>query len=286
MHPEPEVSVPPAFLALASILMWSTVAWLSLMLRHVPPFLLVGLALLIGAGVGLARVADWRAATPRLLALGVYGLFGFHFFLFTALRLAPPIEANLVNYLWPLLIVVLAPLIVPGVSLTARHVVAGLLGFAGAALLATGGGIAIRSEHLPGYACALASALIWSTYSLLTRRLGDFPTGTVGAFCAVSGLLSLVCHAAWEAPVTLVAADWAWIAALGVFPLGLAFFTWDAAMKRGDPRMIGTLSYLTPLLSTAWLALSGQGSLGLVSVIAMAFIVGGALLGSAPRRSA
>ncbi|MFN0162516.1 MAG: DMT family transporter [Burkholderiales bacterium] len=277
------MNLPPAILALASILMWSTVAWLSLTLRHVPPFLLVGLALLIGAVVGLARIADWRAATPKLMALGVYGLFGFHFFLFTALRLAPPIEANLVNYLWPLLIVVLAPLIVPGVKLTVRHVAAGLLGFVGAALLATGGSIAIRTEHLPGYACALAAALIWSTYSLFTRRLGDFPTGTVGAFCAVSGLLSLACHAAWEAPVSLTAADWAWIAALGVFPLGLAFFTWDAAMKRGDPRMIGTLSYLTPLLSTAWLALSGQGQLGWLSIVAMLAIVGGAVLGSGLR---
>ncbi|MBL8378408.1 MAG: DMT family transporter [Burkholderiales bacterium] len=277
--------MPPVLLALASILMWSSVAWLSLTLRHVPPFLLVGLALIIGATVGLARWRDWRAATPGLMVLGIYGLFGFHFALFTALRHAPPIEANLVNYLWPLLIVVLAPLFVPGVRLAARHVAGGVAGFAGAALLASGGSFALRAEHLFGYACALAAALIWSTYSLLTRRMGDFPTGTVGAFCLASGALSLACHALWEPAVSLPAADWAWIAALGVFPLGLAFFTWDAAMKRGDPRMIGTLSYLTPLLSTAWLALSGQGSLGLMSLIALALIVGGAALGSMPRRS-
>ena len=50
-----------------------------------------------------------RVSWP-LLALGVYGLFGFHFLLFISLRLAPPVEANLVNYLWPLGIVVMAPL--------------------------------------------------------------------------------------------------------------------------------------------------------------------------------
>lgn len=276
--------MPPFVLALASILMWSTVAWLSLALRHVPPFLLVGLALLFGALVGLARWRDWRAATPRLLALGVYGLFGFHFFLFTALRLAPPIEANLVNYLWPLLIVVLAPLIVPGVRLGARHVVGGVLGFAGAALLASGGSFAIEARHLAGYACAVASALIWSTYSLLTRRVAPFPTGTVGVFCLVSGLLSLTCHYALEAPVQLLVADWRWIAVLGLFPLGLAFFTWDAAMKRGDPRAIGTLSYLTPLLSTLWLAVSGMGKLTPMAGVAMLAIIGGAALGSLPGR--
>jgi drug/metabolite transporter (DMT)-like permease len=276
--------MPPLALALVSILLWSTVAWLSLKLAHIPPFLLVGICLLIGAICGAARLRDWRAATPKLMALGVYGLFGFHFFLFTALRHAPPIEANLINYLWPLLIVVLAPLIVPGTVLTARHVGAALIGFGGAALLATGGRFSIEMAHLFGYGCALASAVIWSTYSLLTRRMPAFPTGTVGAFCAVSGLLSLACHGLWEKTPAIATSDWLWMAAIGIGPLGIAFFTWDAAMKRGDPRVIGTLSYLTPLLSTLWLAFSGAGTLGPMALVAMAAIIGGAVLGSAPAR--
>jgi drug/metabolite transporter (DMT)-like permease len=278
--------VPPLALALVSILLWSTVAWLSLKLAHIPPFLLVGICLLIGALCGATRASDWRAATPRLLALGVYGLFGFHFFLFTALRNAPPIEANLINYLWPLLIVVLAPVILPGTPLTARHVSAALIGFAGAALLATGGSFAIDAGHWFGYACALASALIWATYSLLTRRMPAFPTGTVGAFCAVSGALALLCHWLWEPAAHIATSDWWWMAAIGAGPLGIAFFTWDAAMKRGDPRVIGILAYLTPLLSTLWLAWSGAGTLGPLALSAMAAIIGGALLGTVPARRA
>ncbi len=273
-------------LALVAILLWSSAAWLSLKLAHIPPFLLVGVSLLIGAACGASHLRDWRAATPRLLALGVYGLFGFHFFLFTALRQAPPIEANLVNYLWPLLIVLLAPLIIPGVRLRSRHVIGGLAGFGGAVLLATGGRFEVDERHLFGYGCALASALIWSTYSLLTRRVAPFPSGTVGAFCALSGMLSLFCHWLWEPPASFAAADWLWVAALGVGPLGIAFFVWDAAMKRGDPRMIGTLAYLTPLLSTLWLALSGVGSLGPLSLVAMLAIVGGAAIGSLPGKRA
>ncbi len=273
--------MPPLALALISILLWSTVAWLSLKLAHIPPFLLVGICLLIGALCGATHLRDWRAASPRLLMLGVYGLFGFHFFLFTALRLAPPIEANLINYLWPLLIVVLAPLFLPGTVLTARHVIAALIGFGGAALLVTGGAFRIESGHLVGYGCALASALIWSTYSLLTRRVPAFPTGTVGAFCAVSGVLALVCHGLWEPAAAITGADWLWMAAIGIGPLGLAFFTWDAAMKRGDPRAIGTLSYLTPLLSSLWLAWSGAGTLGPLALAAMVAIIGGAVLGTA-----
>ena len=276
--------MPPLVLALISILLWSTVAWLSLKLAHIPPFLLVGICLLIGAACGAMRLRDWRAANLRLMALGVYGLFGFHFFLFTALRNAPPIEANLINYLWPLLIVVLSPVIVPGTPLTGRHVAAALIGFGGAALLATGGKFSVEAGHLFGYGCALASAVIWSTYSFLTRRMPAFPSGTVGAFCAVSGLLSLACHRLWEPAAPIAGSDWMWMAAIGIGPLGIAFFTWDAAMKRGDPRVIGTLSYLTPLLSTLWLAFSGAGTLGPLALLAMAAIIGGAVLGTVPAR--
>ena len=130
--------------------------------------------------------------------------------------------------------------------------------------------------------CALASALIWATYSLLTRRMPAFPSGTVGAFCALSGILSLLCHLLWEPAARFVAFDWFWLAALGIGPLGLAFYNWDAAMKRGDPRGIGTLAYLTPLLSTLWLALSGVGGLGPLAIVAMLATVGGAVLGSMP----
>ena len=104
----------PHWLALGAIFLWATLAPLGVALSHVPPFLLTGLALLVGSLVALPlsgfRLSGWRVSLSTL-ALGVYGLFGFHFLLFIALRHAPPVQANLVNYLWPLLMVVLG---VPG----------------------------------------------------------------------------------------------------------------------------------------------------------------------------
>jgi drug/metabolite transporter (DMT)-like permease len=88
--------------SLAAIALWGTLAYLALQLSRIPPFLLVGCALVIGSLCSIHRVAQWRVAF-RTLLLGVYGLFGFHFCLFMALRYAPPVEANLINYLWPLL---------------------------------------------------------------------------------------------------------------------------------------------------------------------------------------
>ncbi|MFI5303040.1 MAG: EamA family transporter, partial [Polyangiales bacterium] len=123
--------------ALTAITLWSTLALLSVKLAAIPPFLLVGCALTIGGACSLHRVREWRVPLSTLL-LGVVGLFVYHLCLFVALRLAPPVEANLLNYLWPLLIVLLTPLFFRGVRLTFRHVAAALLGFGGAALVVTG----------------------------------------------------------------------------------------------------------------------------------------------------
>ena len=264
--------------ALGAIFLWGLLAALAVMLAAVPPFLLTGIALSIGALVG-GRALLRRPPPLAALALGVYGLFGFHFFLFLALRRAPPVEANLVNYLWPLLIVLLAPLLVPGVRWSARHGIAALMGFGGAALLIGSSATALGQGEMLGYAFAATSALIWSTYSLLTRRFRDFPTGYVSWFCIVSGVASLACHFAFEPRYVPKAFDWPWLVVLGIGPMGAAFFLWDFALKRGDPRAIGNLAYLTPLLSTLVLVLTGAGSLGPVALAAMVLILAGAWLG-------
>ena len=286
-------------LALAAIGLWGTLAWLGVRLASTPPFLLVGAALTLA---GVASTPLWRRwRVPfRVLLLGVYGLFGFHFFLFSALRLAPPLEANLINYLWPLLMVLMAPLFVRDARLTAWHVAGGLLGFAGAL-------VAISDGHLPtaapravdagsraadsawGYAAALLSAFIWASYSLygqrLRRRGVTYPTAAIGLFCLVSGLLSLACHQVLEAPYRFAPADLVPLAVLAIGPMGAAFFLWDAALARGDARRIGTLAYSTPLISTALLGADDPSRFGWPIAVALVLVVGGAIVGTRAGRA-
>lgn len=280
-------------LALATIGLWASLAALGTALAHVPPFLLTGLGLLAGSVIALPLARfDLRrlAVTPQALGVGVYGLFGYHFLVFSALQLAPPVAANLVNYLWPLGIVLLAPLLLPGVRLTAAHLLAALVGFAGAAIaiLGRGAGAAEAARNAPlGFACAAGAALIWSSYSVLSKRLAStrhaFPTAAIGTFGLVSAALSLVCHALLEPAVSLSARDVLLIALLGVGPLGGAFFLWDAALKRGDARQIGVLAYLTPLLSTLLLlGTTGQPLTGSVA-LATLLILGAAVVGTRAR---
>lgn len=271
--------------ALGAIAMWASLASLGVSLTHVPPFLLTGIALIIGSVPAWPFVArdpsQWRIPL-RTLALGVYGLFAYHFLLFIALRYAPAVEANLVNYLWPLFIVVLAPVLLPGVRLRLAHVAAALLGFGGAAI-AIVGGRELSGELAWGYLPALAAAFIWASYSLLTKRVAAFPTTAIGLFGLVSGALSLLCHVLLEPATALRWRDWALLALLGLGPLGASFFLWDKALKLGDARQIGILSYITPLASTTLLVLVSGRPFSSSIVIATGLILAAAVLGMRAR---
>ena len=271
--------------ALGAIALWASLASLGVSLTHIPPFLLTGIALIIGsvpAWPFVLRAPSQRRIPARTLALGVYGLFAYHFLLFIALRHAPPVEANLVNYLWPLFIVVLAPVVLPGVALRLPHVLAALLGFGGAAI-AIAGGRELSGTLAWGYLPALAAAFIWATYSLLTKRVAAFPTTAIGLFGLVSGVLSLLCHVVLEPAASLQARDWALLAVLGLGPLGASFFLWDKALKLGDARHIGILSYITPLASTALLLLVSGRPFSWSIAISTAMIISAAVMGMRAR---
>jgi len=286
--------------ALAAIALWASLSALGVSLKHVPPFLLTGIALMMGSMLAWPFVLrdrrQWRVA-PRLLGLGVFTLFGFHFLLFIALRVAPAVEVNLVNYLWPLFIVVLAPLYLPGVALRRVHLIAAAVGFAGAAIAILGGQAtgnttesAVNTVASPawgqvlGYAMALGSAFIWANYSLQTKRAASngtgFPTAAIGLFGLVSGALSLLCHWTLEPTASLNAHDWLLMAAMGLGPLGAAFFLWDKALKLGDARQIGILSYLTPLASTVLLMVVTDRPLSWRIALAASMIIGAAVVGT------
>lgn len=275
-------------LALAAILIWSTLALAGAGLRQVPPFLLLGTAFTTSGLYALIRRQAWRAPL-RVFAVGVAGIFGYHFLYFRAFAPAPAVEVNLINHLWPLLIVLLAPLALPGYRLCLRHVLGALLGLAGAGLIATGGRFSLQAGYLDGYLLAAAAALTWALYSLLTKRLPRFSTETVAAFCLISGLLSWgVYFTAGGSLAEIAALPQGTLLALilaGLGPMGAAFYLWDAALKRGDPRVIGALAYLTPLLSTLNLILFSGQRLTWVSAAAMELIICGAAVGSVEGRS-
>ncbi|MCW5753035.1 MAG: EamA family transporter [Alphaproteobacteria bacterium] len=269
-----------------AILLWSTLAILTTGAGQVPPFQLTAMTFALAFLLALAKwllkgesIAGHLRQPPQVWLVGVGGLFGYHFFYFVALRNAPPVEANLINYLWPLLIVLFSALL-PGERLRWYHAAGVLAGLAGTALLVTGGRLELKVEFLPGYFAALACALTWSAYSVINRRFGHVPTDAVGGFCGLTALLALLCHLAFEATVWPQGLAWLSVVALGLGPVGAAFFLWDHGVKHGDIRALGAAAYATPLLSTLLLIVFGQAEPGLALGLALVLIVGGAVLGA------
>lgn len=270
-------------LALMAIVIWSFQGYLTMDLSQQSPFLYGGIALSIGGLISIKQVSQWRVP-PKTLLVGVGGIFFYHLLFFMAFKAAPTVETNLLNYLWPSLLVLLSPLVVPGSKLKAYHLIGAVTGFIGAALIVTGGHLSLNLDNLNGYVMISCAALIWAIYSLILKRLPPFPSSAMGGFCLISGILMLSLYLITEnghwTLSTLKGADWFNMILLGAGPLGLSFIAWSASLKKGDPRVIGSIAYLLPLTSTIVLILLGGKQVSFVTVIAMLLIIMGAVIGS------
>ncbi|KGF70675.1 membrane protein [Hoeflea sp. BAL378] len=275
----------PTLIGFSAVVMWSALAVLTAASGTMPPFQLSAICFLVGSMIGLSAMlrdpSRFRAfrQPAKVWALGLFGLFGYHFLYFTALRNAPAVEAGLIAYLWPLLIVVGSALL-PGERLGWHHVAGALMGLAGTALIlmrgAEGG---FGGGSLLGYGAAALCAVTWSSYSLLSRRFGATPTDVVAGFCLISAVLSAVCHLLLETTVwPETSGQWLAVLGLGLGPVGLAFYAWDFGVKKGDIQVLGVASYAAPLLSTLILILFGHGKASVGIVVACLLITGGAFL--------
>lgn len=270
-----------------AVLLWSLLALLTTGAGAVPPFQLLAMSFAVAFAVSAVVLASrGRAALARMRqpvavwVLGVGGLFGYHFFYFVALGNAPAVDASLIAYLWPLLIVIFSALL-PGERLRWFHLAGAMMGLLGAVVLITKGGqLSLQPRYLGGYLAAVACALTWSGYSVLNRRFGEVPTEVVGGFCGVVSVLGLICHLLLEQTVVPTAGQLLAIVGLGVGPVGAAFFVWDHGTKHGNIQVLGAMSYAAPLLSTLLLIAAGKAEATWAVALACALIVGGAVVAS------
>ena len=266
----------------SAVLLWSLLASLTAASGTMPAFQLTAITFAVGGlSLLLIRPGSLKAMRqpPKVWLLGVGGLFGYHFLYFFALRSAPPVEAGLINYLWPLLIVVFSAFL-PGERLKWQHIAGCLLALAGAVLVVTKGrGFTLEAQYLPGYLAALCAAVAWASYSVLSRRFASVPSEAITGFCLVTAVLAAICHFAFEQtvwPATIW--QWAAVIGLGLGPVGLAFYVWDIGVKQGDIQVLGAASYLTPLLSTLVLILTGYAQYTHLVLVACLLITAGALV--------
>ena len=277
--------------ALLTILCWSSLAAVvGDALRTLHPFqalfysfFFASLTLLI---MHLARRGrrGFRRPSVLTMAVGTWGVFGYHVLYYIALKRAPVVEASIINYLWPLLIVVFSSLF-GGERFRPVMLTGALMGCAGTVLTATGGrSFSPDAAYLPGYVAALGAALAWSSFSVLLKRVRSGGTSDMLAFCLITALLGGLLMVATGNLSLPPVRELLLLAYTGVCPLALAFFFWERAIHLGRVQVIGNLAYLTPFLSTflLWALLDAPVSGGAAAGLAM--IVGGAAIGATSGR--
>lgn len=274
-----------------AVLLWSSLALFTVGTEPVPPLLLNALCFSIGGSIGLiwtARTGGFarlKSVSWKVYLIGTAGLFGYHALYFSALRLAPAAEAGLIAYLWPLLIVTMSGLL-PSETLRRGHIIGAVCGFLGAAVIISTGSEGFNPSAVPGYLLAFLCALTWAGYSIASRKFEAIPTETVAVFCVATAVLSTIGHIAFETTQWPNGSlGWLSVLALGLGPVGLAFYVWDIGVKRGDIQLLGTASYAAPLLSTLILVGAGIATPSFSLVIAAILITGGAILAARARRS-
>lgn len=270
---------------LLAIVLWSSLALLTTATEGLPPFEVLALGFGFAALFGFLRTAlrgrdGWRRLHQpwSALALTAAALFGYHALYFIALKRAPAVEANLLNYLWPLLIVAFAGFL-PGVRIRGLQIVGTLLGLIAAIVLVTrGSGIEVQPRYLPGYLAALSAAVIWAAYSVLNRRHAQVPSEAIIVACGLVAVSGALAHAGFEQSVAPTAMQWGVLALMGIGPVGAAFLLWDLGTKHGDIALLGSLSYLAPLLSTLLLVVAGRAQPHWSQAVAIGLLLLGAWL--------
>ncbi|HBO38982.1 MAG TPA: EamA family transporter [Pasteurellaceae bacterium] len=269
------------FFAVLTILMWSSLATLMVSINHLPPLFTVGVILIIASILFMHRWREWRLPLSVWIKGGI-GLFGYHYLLFDAFTRAPAMAVNMIQYLWPLFIVLGTPLFLPS-KLNRGHILGGILAFFGVVItLSQQKSEALNTDWF-GYIEAFCAALLWAYYTLSNAKIPNMPSSAIAGFCFVSGGLAIAVFFLFGGGLSSVELSWQdglIILLLGLGPMGLSFYSWDYAIRHGDPRFIGVLSYLTPLLSMTIMALWFPNmALTWLHLIALCMIISGVFLG-------
>ncbi len=265
------------WLGLTAVIIWSTLSVLALPLTHVPAYLMTGLSFLVGSVFGIFHYRSF-SLDYKVWLLGIFGFFGFHAIYFVAIRMAPPVSAQIIVEFWPILLVFFSVLILGG-ELHWNHIAGAVLKLIG--LLIVGyEALLAGSNEVIGLSLAFLAAVIWALYSVGLKLVKPFSAFTNSGFCLASGILCLICHYFFEPPADLSSQDYFWIVMLGCGPLGLGFYCWDIAIKNGDPKQLGALSYLIIVLATLWLVIFGGQTISLQTLFALGLILVGSFIGN------
>lgn len=279
--------------AIGSILLWCTsgVCFTS-GARLLGP--MVYLTLMTATGVitvvllqsfGRRPLGDLIRLPFRIIIAGFWGVSFYTVILAFAFGTAPEQaigQVNLLNYLWPVWIVLLSTLLIREKIRPLPMAAGVLLGLSG---IVTARGVSdlLRMPEAPlPLALALLGGFLWALYSVLLRRwrIPEEQGGTAFHFtlCAAMAAVVAAFRGEWQNLPPVGPEALFWVLFGGIGPVGLAYHWWEIGVKRGNVPLISTLAYFTPIGSTLLISLLFQESMGPGLISGSVLIAAGAWL--------
>lgn len=265
-----------------AVVLWASWPALATLAHPTPPFLVLGLSAFIGFAFSYASAAAKRQAKSffairkRTMLFVAAALMGNNAFYLAAIMRIGPAEANVVHYLWPVLLVVLASLVHRHLP-TLRQAIGIAAGFSGVAIaLSPKMGVGL---DITGVLLGFFGALTFAVYSVI-RSLARSEINVVGPSLGFAALMAFAFHVVLEPTHLPTTSQWIAIALMGIGPFTLANALWDRATRTGEAATISSFAFLTPLVAISLLAVFGLAVMSTPIIIGAFLAIAGAVLAS------
>ena len=256
----------PVLCGLIAISIWSYLAVVITMLSNIPPFEMLFFSTTVGftlTSIQITIQKRWHTikAPLDMWVVGSLFLVGTNLLYVSAFQFAPPVHAELINYIWPLFVVIGGAVFFKE-KLTLKHKIG--IALCVSSMLAlhfdqlqTVHGVTLRNMY--GYGFALAGAVVCSVYTLVSKKHRTVPNQIVGMYAGAGAILSLIGHVLFEETVIPSNFELMLLVLLGASAHWLSYQAWDRAIKNLEAWKICVIAYFTPSFSVSLLIIAGFG---------------------------
>jgi drug/metabolite transporter (DMT)-like permease len=217
---------------------------------------------------------------PFMTLLGIYGIFGYEYLFIEALNRASPVEVNILNYLWPVMIVVFSVIILKQ-ELKLNIVIGCLVAYFGAIIvivMSSSTGLNFSMKNILGYILGIIVAIIWGSFSVMLKKENYEPFFSTLYFNFLTFLITGVFLLLDSSFVIPKPKEFLVLVYNGVGTTAMPFVLWTIAMTKYDVQKVASFTYLTPFISTSFLAIFLGKNITIYALIGLIAIVSGTII--------
>ena len=264
---------------------WSLIPLLTYYIKHIDPVLVMSVVFLMFFAIDLLRQIISRSVINPLkqplnfYVVGIIGIFGFHIFYFSALRLAPIMPVFLIVNTTSICIIIYSK-ILHNIEIRPNHILAFLINFSAICLIAVSkASEEFSMHHLIGYGMAFLAANCWAFYSVKNRDF-DAPISATSYVILFSGILSLVAYEVFSdfTLINISNYDLIFLLVLALWPVGYSLYFWVYGVRHGDIRVLAAMALINPVLGSMWLIIAGIEEFSWIVLISLILILIGSFI--------